>query len=504
MTINEITELRTTGDLDKAYEESVQLLSTNPDDRDARMCTALCVKSLMTRAAKAGNIGALVKFLDELASLHLEDLEDCSINNQSAWDVRTIISRWEAEGAFDMEKVRELYDAASKLCYDRPHRYYSILLDAFLKVRDTEGNPWPDIPEMITWWGLDNLLPEDFKRVRLINGRMSPSLVERAYTACYKCIAKGLEEGEMKDEAVAFIQDLETLEESHPEIKFTQYMKIRLYIALGHKDAALAAARTTVRRLRYDFWAWSMLGDLADDNADKIACYCRALTCRTDPAFLVKVRRKLSVLMYHTGFYANARRELDKTINIYTAKGWEIPEDIEAITSQQWYALTEPATSNRGFYTTHAGAADDFLNGDMPESAILISKINAQKQICNYITTDRHRGFFSYKRLNERLIENQIYMTRFDGEPDGEKVTNVFSCRRVTDITPYDGVFYRQIEAELNLRPGMAFLFVDDIYIDGSMLRGHRMGDRVVITAVLYFNIKKESWGWRAIRMRDA
>jgi len=504
MTINEITELRRNGEIDKAYQESMRILSANPDDLETRVCAALSVKSLLGRAAKAGDTGTLVKLLDELTSLHLENTGDCSINNKAAWDIRTIIYRWEEEGVFDMGKVRALYDAASKICYDKPHRYYSILLDAFLKVRDTDGNPWADIPEMITWWGIENLLPEDYERIRLINGQMSPSLAERAYTACYKCIAKGLEEGEMKDEAESFIQDLEALEESHPEIRYAQYMKTRLLVALGHKDAALAAARSTVRRHHYDFWAWSMLGDLAEDEADKIACYCRALTCRTDPAFLVKVRRKLAVLMYRCGFYANARRELDKTINIYNAKGWGLPADIDEITSQQWYAITEAAPSNRSFYTTHAVGADDFLNGDMPEKAVLITKYNPQKQMCSYITADRHRGFFSAKRLNERFADNQVYMVRFDGEPDEERAANVFSCRRMVDITPYEGTFFRQVEAELNLRPGMAFLFVDDIYVDGTMLRGHHMGDRVVITAAIYFNIKKESWGWRAIRMRDA
>lgn len=504
MTISEITELRRNGDIENAYQESLRMLSANPDDHDVRVCAALSIKSLMGHAAKVGDSVSLVRLIDELAALHLEDIEESQINNKIAWDVRAIINRWAEEGAYDLGKLRALYDAVSKVCYDTPHRYYSILLDSFLKVCDSEGNPWQDVPEVISWWGIENLLPEDYERTRLINGQMSPSLAERAFTACYKCIAKGLEEGEMTDEAVSFVQDLDALEESHPEIKSAQYMKIRLLVALGHMDAALSAARSTVRRNHYDFWAWSLLGDLAEEDADKIACYCRALTCRTDPSVLVKVRRKLAVLMYRSGFYANARRELEKTINIFSAKGWEIPDDIETITSQQWYEITEPAPSNRGFYTSHARNADAFLNADMPETAVLITKYNPQKQMCSFITAERCRGFFSAKRLNERFVDNQVYSVCFVGEPEQEKASNVLSCRRVTDITPYEGVFYRQIETELNIRPGMAFLFVDDIYVDGTMLRGHMMGDRVVITAVLYYNIKKESWGWRAIRLRNA
>jgi hypothetical protein len=503
MTINEITELRRNGDIEKAYEESVRMLSANHDDHDARVMTALCVKSLMERAAKSGDADSLVKFLGELASLHLEETGDAAINNKAAWDVRAVIYGWKDE-AFDMDKVRALFDAVSQISFEKPHRYYSVLLDAFLKVRDAQGNPWADMPEMVTWWGLENLLPEDFERVRLTNGQMMPSLAERAYTACYKCLLAGIEAGEMRDEAESFIGDLEVLEETHPEFQYIQYQKTRILQALGHQDAALAAARAAVRRRRHDFWSWSLLGDIAENDADKIACYCRALTCRTDPGFLVKVRRKLAVMMYRAGFYANARREFEKIINIYDAKGWELPADVAGVAAQQWYEMTEPAMSNRGFYMTHAAKAEAFLSGDMPETAVLVTKFNPQKQTCSYATADRKRGFFSTKRMNERFADNQVYMVRFDGEPGGDKASNVLSCRRVMDVAQYDGIFFRQVEAELNLRPGMAFLFVDDIYVDGTLLRGHQGGDRVVITAVLYYNIKKESWGWRAIRLREA
>ena len=74
--------------------------------------------------------------------------------------------------------------------------------------------------------------------------------------------------------------------------------------------------------------------------------------------------------------------------------------------------------------------------------------------------------------------------------------------RRAEDIKPYDGIFYRRIVAPLNMRPGMTFLFVDDIYVDGTFLQGIQPGTEAAITAVLYYNIKKESWGWRAVGVR--
>lgn len=504
MTINEITEQLKSGDIDRTYEEVQKVFAANPDDKDTRIAYSMCVKAQMERAAKAGDDSTLLAELEEYANLRLEEIGEKWRNNKAAWDIRAIILKWKETGEFDPVKVRRLYDAVTQIDFEKPHRYYSILLDAFLRIRDAQEEPWVDMPEMIAWWGLENLLEEDYRRHLLTNGQSVPSLAERAYTACYKCLMRGLEAGEMRDEAESFIGDLEVLEESHPEFRYVMYQKTRILKALGHTDLALVAARGAVRCRRNDFWSWSLLGDLAETDDEKAACYSRALMCRTDPGMLVKVRRKLAALMYRAGYYANARREFEKIISIYGYKGWPLPSDLEEISHQQWFEMTPAAESNRGYYQTMAAGAENYLNSDMPETPVLITRYNPQKQTCSFATSDHRRGFFSAKRLNERFADNQIYLVRFDGEINGDKISNVTSVRRATDLAPFDGIFFRQLETELNLRPGMSFLFVDNIYVDGTLLRGHRAGERAIITAVLYYNMKKDSWGWRAIRMREA
>lgn len=502
MTIKEIAELRKTGDLERAYSEAKRLITADPDDSQSRVCMAYCIKSLMEQAAKAGDAATLEQLLGELGALRLEDIGEAELNNKAAWDVRALILRWKDEEYFDPSSLRKLFDAVSHVSFARPHRYYSVLLDAFLKIKDRTGNPWSDIAEFIGWWGLENLMPEDYKRVLLTNGQPVPSLAERAYTAMFKSIMASLARGEMEEEAEAFIGDLEVLEETHPEFQYILYQKTQLLKALGHIDAALDTARGFVRRRKNDFWSWALLGDTADDEEAKLACYCRALMCRAEASYLGKVRNKLAVVMYNLGYYANARREFDKIISLYDYKGWRLPPNVESVMHQQWYQTTVPADSNREFYATHAGAAEAFLMGDMPEIPVLITKYNVQKQVCTYATADHKRGFFSTKRLRGQFGDNQIWMVRFDGEPGGDRASNVLTCRRAEDIKPYDGIFYRRIVAPLNMRPGMSFLFVDDIYVDGTFLQGIQPGTEAAITAVLYYNIKKESWGWRAVGVR--
>lgn len=504
MTIKEIADIRNSGESDRAYSEACRLLSADPSDGQAREALAQCIKPLMGEAVKSGDDATLVRLLGELASLRLEETSDGQLNNLAVWDVRAMILRWKEEGAFDYDKVRALIDAVQEIGFVKPHRYYSFLLDSFLQIKDPDGEPWPEISEVVGWWGLENLQAEDYRRVLLTNGQYEASLAERACTATFRSVMSALARGEMQEEAEAFVGDLEMLEELHPELQFVICQKIKLLKALGHSDAALDAARGYVRRRRDDCGAWMLLGDTAEEDVQKLSCYCRALMCKATAALLGKVRFRLAALMYNLGYYANARREFEKIVNLYDYKGWNLPAEVEEAIGQTWYRTTPPADSNRSFYAAHVGEAEVFLMGDMPEIPVLITHCNAQKQICNYATSDRKRGFFSTKKLRGQFADNQIWMVRFDREPGGEGISNVLTCRRVSDITPYDGVFYRHVEAELNMRPGMSFLFVDDIYVDGTFLRGFQPGSYATITAVLYYNIKKESWGWRAVRLTPA
>lgn len=504
MTTKEITDLRKSGEIEKAYEESKILLDSNPDDRYARIGAAYCIKELMEHAARSGDYKHLARLLDEFAALRLEEIGETELNNKCSWAVRSLILTCKENPEFLTAGARTVFEAVQAVAFLKPHRYYSVLLDAFLKLKEPDGTPWADTPEVISWWGLENLLPEDYERVLLTNGQRMPSLAERAYTACFRCLMSGLNQGEMRDEAESFLGDLEVLEEAHPDFQYVPYQKTQILKALGHKEAALAAAVETVRRRRNDFWTWTLLGDLMDDSHSKMVCYSRALLCRTQPAFLMKVRRKLAALMLEAGLYANARLEYDKVAALYNSRGLKMKPELADVYTQQWYETTQPAPGNRDFYIQLARESNSLLLADVPETAILISKYNPEKQTCSYVTADHKRGYFSTKKLKFRFATNQILLVRFEGEAGGDKPGNVLSCRVAEDVTPYEGKLYRIVETELNLRPGMSFLFVDDIYIDGTLLQGHSAGEKVKVTGVLYYNLKKETWGWRAVRIVPA
>lgn len=503
-TISEITEMRKDGDSEGAYIECKKQLESNATDRDARVEMAMCIKDLMDKASSVSDIEGLAALLGEFGALRLEEAGEGAMNYKAIWPVRSLLLARKDAGTLEFSDLDTLWQALAAIEFEKPHRYYSILLECFLRVKDLGGASWPGLVDMVDHWGLENLLPEDYKRTLQTNGMRLPSLAERAYSGYVKSILVDVAAGRHLKEAEAFVYEMDLLAESHPEFQNTLYYKTLLCKSLGKTEEALSTARAFVKNRRNDFWAWSMLADIVDDEDLKLSCYCRAMLCKTDSVFLVKVRQKLGLMMYQRGEYSNARKEFDEIMAVHSRKGWRNPTVVDEMARQPWYGMTIPEYSNTRYYTAHLGETEAFMMGDTPETPVIVTRFNPQKQIVNFITDDRRRGYFSIKKLRERFVDNGIYKVRFAEEFDEKTAAKVATCRRVEDITDFEDIFWRRLEAEVSIRPGQSFTFVEGVYVDGSLLNGIEPGTYCEITAVLYFNIKHETWGWRAVRVVPA
>ncbi len=503
LTIKEITELRKNGDLSRAYKECSVILKSNPEDKFARISMAYCLKGMMELASDQMDVPELCRLIREYAELHLEAVEEHEMNNKISWVVRGFVMKYAEDERLNTAMIDRIFDAVMSVDFLTPHRYYSVLLDAFLKVKEIHGNVWQGLAQMVEWWGLENLLEEDFKKVLLANGHWMISLAERVLSAYVKVLLIKIAKGEHVQEAVAFADNLAQFVIDHPDIKNLNYYRAKIYKALGMMGEARTAAREFVKQRPKEFWSWSMLAELIDDDKAKLSCYCKALTCPSDPSFLVKVKAAAGVLMYYFGNYPEARREFDDIIAIHTKKGWNIPQNVEEITHQQWYQSTVAAANNAPFYRAHCDLAEDFFYGDIPEVGVLISHINHQKQVCGFVTEDRRNGYFSIKKSKETFVENQIYSVRFNGDIPVGKPASFCTIKRVVDFTPYAGKLFRKETLEVTLRLGQQFTFVGDVYIDAKMLPiDFRSGDIFEVISVPYYNIKRDQWSWRAVQLK--
>lgn len=503
MTIKEITQLRNEGKLEEAYTECKRLLLQDVTNKDLRITMAWCLKSVVDDAAKKQDADRVIGGLEQLSELHLGEIGERVMANRFIWNIKVLFDALKCHPDRLSLVADRVFDILSRLDFLCPDKYYSMMADLFLQVNKLKA-PWGRFMEFVDWLGWDNLRPEDYSKVVSQNGKNYLSLAERLYYAYAKALLTKAEQNNVDVLKIEqFADRLISEGKSHPEYQFVDYYKARLLLALGRPDEALLAIRPFVKNKPNDFWVWDLLADITDDEETKLSCYIRALSDRVDPKFLVRLRFKTANLMHTLGFDGNARREIREMHKVYLENGWNMPREAIEMARQEWYQSAVAPESNRDFYKKHLVKSDAFLYTGTPEIPILIAYVNKDKQVCNFLTDKRERGFFSYRHLRCEIQENAVYMVRLDRAILDGKMSKLLTCRSVDDVEPFMGIFFSSVEGQLQVRDSNMFGFVNDVYIDKQFLSaGLQNGDVVCGTAVLAFNSKKQTWSWRAILLK--
>lgn len=508
MTIPEIYNLKKAGELDRAYQECSALLHSNPDDRQTRIAMAWCIKSLTERYAETTDYNLFLRIFNKYAELKVWELGELLMSNRFAWDIKTLFKNLESQLAdVRFHVANQIFATVQRLQFSKPNKYYTLLLDSFIKLKGPQNEHWSDFDRFMDWWGFDNFTPEDYNPIQLRNGNHIIPIVAQAYSAYYKSIKRRIENNDFNAEAVnAFIDRLGILHTNHPEYQYTLLHRSKLLLALNRQDEALEAIRPFVRRFQQKSWVWDILSQTTNDAAVKLSCLCRALSCRDDDSFLAKMRIKAAMVMLQNSFPQNAKLEISKSLATYQRNGWHIPAELQNLTNQEWFRTTPDIDSNADFYNAHLSESENFLFLDSPEVEILISHFNTERRICNFITTDRRRGFFSTRNLRGiRFGENSVLKVRFENGVQPDSISTVVSARQITDLTPYENVFFKTISGMLRIRQGNAYGFVNDIYVDPSLIGSQLTdGNNVSGTAVITFNRRREEFSWKAISLNPA
>ncbi|MBD5357746.1 MAG: hypothetical protein HDR88_12195 [Bacteroides sp.] len=502
-TIQEISQLRRDGKIEEAFIQCKALEEQFPDDRFVRTTMAWCVKSRCELAAKGKEVSKFIESFSILPRLKLAEIGELSMPNRFAWDIKTLFEALKYEPDLLVATANEVLEIVKGLQFKTPDKYYTLLADTFLKVKGRQGVQWSAFVEFMDWFGFDNLMPEDFSRIPLNNGKSIPSVAERVHSAYYKGLMAQIESSVIDaDRIEEFLGRLTRLSSSHPEYQYTLYHKSLLLLALGRKDEALESIRPFVKKKQNDFWVWDVLCDTTDDNSVKLSCCCRALLCPTDPKFLGKVHIKAAKLMHESGYDTNARTELQIMKSVYQENGWRLPKEATELIAQSWFQGTQ-AEDNTLFYKEHLSASEEFLFFDTPETAILLTHYNHEKHICNFITEKRERGFFSTKGLKGKFRENDVFLVRLEEKIITGKLSKVLTWKKSSGIPNYFNVFFKRIDGVLRIKQGNTFGFVGDIYVDRKLIRdGMTDGMAVNGIGVLCYTQKKSQFSWKAMSLK--
>ena len=319
----------------------------------------------------------------------------------------------------------------------------------------------------------------------------------------------------IKNKIINFISNLDKIIIEHPDYQYPQYFKVKLQLAIGERDNLLRSFIPFARQKMNDFWVWDLLSEIySDDESKKLACLCKALSCKSPNDFLVRVREHFVELLIPRKDYSQAKYEIEEVIKTRNENNWKIPPKIQGWQKENWFTQAERTTDNKSIYKKYAPIAEEILFEDIPEEVVVVEHVNSEKKILNFIASKTKHGFFKYENQIDNVEIGDYLKVKFVPENDKDQINKVdktyesihkhykvVSVSQTNDIPKQDII--KEFDGGVNIRNNQQFGFVDDIFIDPGLIKSFEIknNDTINGVALLSFNKKKNEWSYKAVKI---
>lgn len=504
MPFKEVKELRKSGKLEEALTMANQDLEKEPANIWNKRSIAWVYHDYLKEYATKENFENFEKFINKLKALELP-VDEKMVFDTCAYQIGKLIFSFANDEHIDYSKINLLFENIKTFHFTKPSESYSFLYKAFHKCYKN----WTNYLQFAGWWGFDNFssqdyLTEEFKEKKIM------SIVEQAYIAYSKKLLEGeskevegfiLPKAIDKSKIKEFLPKLDFIIENHPEYQYPPYFKAKLLLALGDEKEVLTNFIPFAKKKRNDFWVWELLADTFQPvDERKMACLCKALSLKTPNEFLINTRQKLAEILIKQNKFKEAKTEIEKILLARNNNNWKIPKQISEWTEQSWYKSNASQKDNFSLYKQYLKNAEEILFADIPEETVVIEFVNENKSIINFVKDKSKHGFFSYSGMIEKPKIGDLICVRFNGEgQDG--FYKVLSIKNSSNDTVCNAI--KDFQGNLKMREPASFGFVEDIFIEPSLIVKHELNrnDLIKGKAILSFNKKKNEWGWKAIEI---
>ena len=95
------------------------------------------------------------------------------------------------------------------------------------------------------------------------------------------------------------------------------------------------------------------------------------------------------------------------------------------------------------------------------------------------------------------LCSMDIVSAQCDSSSD---IKDVFTALKIDDQS-FRQLFLKEVSGAVKIPPGKSFGFIDDIYINPSMVKRYGLSDGIQFsgTAIKSYNKEKKVWGWKLL-----
>lgn len=488
-----IKELRQQGELDEALTLALNDLKKDPDNIWSKRNLAWVYDDYCELYAKAGDVSYFKEYFCKLTEL-INLADEKMLSNTLCWRIRSLLKS--CDNKLSEKQMSQLCDELFVLCKhispDKPSVPYSVLLDTFYKLRDV----WSGFTVFCEWWGWDNFSSADYERATLSNGKKMPlSLAESVYIA----YAKQLLTDKNKDAIKLFEPLLDKMEELYPEMMYISYYHCKCLLMLGDKENAIESILPFAKKKHSDFWIWQLMAEVVSNDEEKVlACLMRAVNCKTSENFLVKVRQQLAHFLYRKGDYAGARYHIDKYIKHRTDNGELVFNDVLQWIKGAWYteAKGESMFKNLDYmYITNA-----LLMEDVPGYIAVVVNVNKEKGMATIIYGKEKKGFFRYSSFFKMLTVGTFLKISYS-DISNTGYMNLISASITDELPSVD--FFRTEKGVVKINNQHGIGFLNSCFIPQSLCESAALheGESVKADVFYEYNLKKNEWGWKCLKI---
>lgn len=494
----EIKELRQSGQLEKALELALAEYRQEPDNIWTKRNLSWVYYEYAKSNCATATLQAFCENLQALAELQLPEDEKLLFDN-IGWLMVKMGFALMKERELQPEEKEQLFVAVKAFHFSKPSQVYSSLFNLFYKIyKDTDN-----YLTFADWWGFENFRPEDYAEEKMPNGKPMIALVEQAYISYAKLllprqnISGGIAFN--KERATAFLSKMEELEKNHPEYQYPSFYRAKLLLALGDQNNVLSAILPFAKKKQNAFWVWQILSEAFPSEGDiQFACYCKGLLCPAPDEMTVNLRTQIVPLLIERKMWNEARTEIDKIIEVRKSKNWKISDNLLSYQRSEWYRSASRKRDNKFIYKEYAPTAEAILFRDIPEENVMVSHLNPDKKMLNFITSNGRNGFFKYDRFLKKVAIGDILRVRF------QKREESGFCQLATLSKGEDEILHKQyikhFKGKIRISKTNKFGFVEDVFIMANLCEKYTLSDADLVEgeAIKSFDKKKKQWGWRA------
>ena len=503
MSFKEIKGLRQAGKLDEALQMANQVLEAEPNNIWNKRAAAWVYYDYLKRNAQPESFEEFKENLIRIKNLQLPENEKM-IFDKCAWQIGSMVFGLQKMEYVDYGKINELFEIIRDFHFTKPSEAYSFIYKSFHKGYKN----WSNYLTFADWWNFDNLRSEDYLKEEF-KGKKIMSVAEQAYIAYSKKLLEGKPLDTFgqqrvvdKEKIQSFLPKLDSLIEKHPDYQYPPYFKAKLLLALGNDDNVLSAFLPFARQKRNDFWVWKLMAEIFSKDKDiQFACYCKALSLKTQEVFLVKLRESFAEMLIEKRMYDEAKTEIQNVIATREKHESKIPVQIVQWTEQKWYKSATSKKDNSELYSKHITQAEEILFQEIPEELIVVEFVNKNKNILNFVKDKKKFGFFNYSGNLTKPQIGDLLKVRFNGDgQDG--FYKILTAKKADSNLTSDAI--KDFEGTINIISPQNFGFIEDIFVDPKIIEKNKLTDGQTVTgrAILSFNKKKNELGWKAIEIK--